>query len=232
MFDIQKHKFILIQILKDVYSDKEIGSVLGFKGGTAVYLFYNLPRFSTDLDFSLLNEKKADLVFKRIAQISRKYAVIKDSRQKRFTIFFLLSYSQESKNIKIEISKRKFPEYYEVKNYLGVSILTMKKEDIFAHKLVALLDRKSIANRDLFDLWYFLKNNWEINRALVELRTKEKFKTYLRKCLKAFEKVNETYILQGLGEVLEKEYKAWAKENLKKDLIFLMKYYLETLDGH
>ena len=47
------------QILKDIYTDASISSLLGFKGGTCVYLFYNLPRFSVDLDFDLLtiNEK-------------------------------------------------------------------------------------------------------------------------------------------------------------------------------
>ena len=36
------HKNILIKILKDIYTDSTIGPILGFKGGTAVYLFYNL----------------------------------------------------------------------------------------------------------------------------------------------------------------------------------------------
>jgi len=105
----------------------------------------------------------------------------------------------------------------------------MKKEDILAHKLVALLERKNIANRDLFDLRYFLKNNWIINKELVEFRTKERFKDYLKKCIKAVEKVNKKYLLQGLGEVLDEKEKRWVKENLKKELLFLMRYYLENL---
>ena len=229
MLDIQKHKFVLVQILKDIYADKEISSALGFKGGTAVYLFYNLPRFSRDLDFNLLHEHKKDLVFKKLKKILARHAEIKEARKKRFTIFFLLSYNSEAPNIKVEISERKFPDHYEVKNYLGVSILTMKKENIFAHKLVALLERKNIANRDLFDLWYFLKNNWQIDKKLVELRTKEKFRDYLRKCIKLVERVNEKYVLQGLGEVLDEQQKKWVKENLKKELIFLMKYYLKNV---
>ena len=41
-------------ILKDIYADITINSLLGFKGGTCAYFFYNLPRFSVDLDFDLL----------------------------------------------------------------------------------------------------------------------------------------------------------------------------------
>lgn len=40
--NIIEHKNILIKILKDIYTDNTVGPVLGFKGGTAVYLFHNL----------------------------------------------------------------------------------------------------------------------------------------------------------------------------------------------
>lgn len=49
--DVNKHKFFMMQVLKDIYSDRELASCLGFKGGTALMFFYNLPRFSVDLDF-------------------------------------------------------------------------------------------------------------------------------------------------------------------------------------
>jgi len=53
MIDIQTHRLFMIKILKDIYSNFELSSLLGFKGGTALYLFYELPRFSVDLDFNL-----------------------------------------------------------------------------------------------------------------------------------------------------------------------------------
>ncbi len=231
MIDIQKHKFILVRVLKEIYSDKEIAPILGFKGGTACYLFYNLPRFSVDLDFNLLDKDKKDVVFQKIKKFLMKYGQLKEAREKRYTLFFLLSYGDESTNIKVEISKRKFTENYEVKNYLGIPMLVMEKKDMLAHKLVALLDRSDIANRDLFDLWYFLENNWPINKEIVELRTNKPFKNYLKKCIKSVRKVSERYILQGLGEVLAEERKRWVKENLKKELLFLMEYYLESQRG-
>ncbi len=225
MFDIQNHKYVLVQILKDIYSDREIASVIGFKGGTAAYLFYSLPRFSVDLDFNLLKPDRKDLVFEKMQDILKDYGNIKIAREKRYTIFFLLSYGEKSKNIKVEISKREFPDNYEVKNYLGIPMLVMVRKDIFAHKLVALLDRRGFANRDLFDLWFFFKNNWQINKEIVELRTKKKFKDYLKDCIKQVKGVNETYILQGLGEVLDAQQRKWVKNSLKKDLIFLMRNY-------
>lgn len=44
--DVNKHKFFMMQVLKDVYSDRELANCLGFKGGTALMFFYGLPRFS------------------------------------------------------------------------------------------------------------------------------------------------------------------------------------------
>lgn len=228
MVDIQKHKFILVSILKDIYGDTSLGSLLGFKGGTAAYLFYGLPRFSVDSDFNLLNPDKKDFVFEKLRNILKEYGKLKEVKEKRFTLFFLLSYGEKEQNIKIEVSKKEFPNHYEVKNYLGISILVMKKEDMFAHKLVALLERKNIASRDLFDLWYFMKNNWEINKKLVELRTNMIFKEYFKKCIEVLQNFNEKYILQGIGELLEKKQKVWARENLKKDVLFLLNFYLEN----
>jgi predicted nucleotidyltransferase component of viral defense system len=229
MIDIQKHKFVLIEILKDIYTDKDLGPILGFKGGTAIYLFYNLPRFSVDLDLNLLDIKKKKLVFEKIRKILSKYGTVKDAREKRFTLFYLLSYGEKSANVKVEISKRKFPDQYEVLNYLGIPMLVIKREDMFAHKLVTLLERKNIANRDLFDLWFFLSEKFSINKDLVEFRTKEKFNEYLRRCVRAIENVDDRYILQGMGEILDESKKAWTRQNLKKELLFLMKLYSNTV---
>jgi len=56
--EVTKHKTNLTNILIDIYKDSLLGSVLGFKGGTAAMLFFNLPRFSVDLDFDLLVDFK------------------------------------------------------------------------------------------------------------------------------------------------------------------------------
>ena len=223
MLDKNKHRSILLQILKDIYSDIEISSALGFKGGTAAYIFYELSRFSVDLDFDLLDESKADIVFEKLERILKEYGEIKDSFHKRFTVFFLLSYGKKEHNIKIEINKRSFGSKYEIKNYLGISIQTMVIEDMVAHKLVALLDRKNVANRDIFDIWFFLKNHYEINEKIIKTRTGLKLKEYLNKCVKFLEKYNDKYILQGIGELIDEKQKIWIKNKLKSEVLFLLK---------
>ena len=55
----------MVQILKEIYADIELANCLGFKGGTAMMFFYDLPRFSVDMDFNLLCNKKEDIVITR-----------------------------------------------------------------------------------------------------------------------------------------------------------------------
>ena len=43
MIDINKHKFLLVQILKEIYTDIELANCLGFKGGTALMLYKDFP---------------------------------------------------------------------------------------------------------------------------------------------------------------------------------------------
>ncbi len=76
MLDVNRHKFFLVQILKDIYSDVELAATLGFKGGTAMMFFYDLPRFSVDLDFNLRTRDNQDLAYDKVRSILLKYGKI------------------------------------------------------------------------------------------------------------------------------------------------------------
>jgi predicted nucleotidyltransferase component of viral defense system len=227
MLDINTHKTILLQILKDIYTDTSLGPVLGLKGGTAAYLFYRLGRFSVDLDFDLLDSEKESSVYKKLEAILGQYGVIKEKHWKQHTLSFVLSYDDQAQNIKIEVNLRNFGSSFKLKNYLGIPMLVMVREDMFAHKLVAMLERKKTANRDVYDVWHFLKNRWPVNKQIVEKRTGMSFKDYLRKCLAFVENLNDRNILAGMGGLLDGKQKAWARANLKQDIIFLLKIRLE-----
>jgi len=118
MLKIEKHKFLLVNILKDIYSDTLYGPILGLKGGTAAYLFYGLPRFSVDLDFDLLDVKKEKFVLDKIKEILEGYGEIKDIRKKRFTLFFLYPTMKRLKILKLKFTKRKFPNHYQIQKLL------------------------------------------------------------------------------------------------------------------
>src|SRR3990172_11707863 len=156
MLDVTRHKVVLLEILKDIYADPDLRTILGFKGGTAAMLFYDLPRLSVDLDFDLLKAEKKELVFGKVKEILQKHGILRDAREKKYTLFFLISYEKGKHTIKIDISKRKGISEFHLKHYLGVAVLVMKEEDMAGGKFAAFLTRRKFAARDMFDLWFFL----------------------------------------------------------------------------
>ncbi|OGL66174.1 hypothetical protein A3B21_00465 [Candidatus Uhrbacteria bacterium RIFCSPLOWO2_01_FULL_47_24] len=227
-FDISVHKNILFQILKDIYSDTTIAPLLGFKGGTAALMFFALNRFSVDLDFDLLDKSKEDYVFDRIEQIAKKYGSIKEMGRKRFNLLFVLSYEDNARKIKIEINRRAFGSRYELKTNLGVSMLVMAREDMFAHKLMAMHERVGKTSRDIYDVWFFLEHRWTINKEIVEKRAGMTFPELMQKCIGQLEKMNNRNILDGLGDLLTESQKDWVRAKLRTETIFLLKAWLES----
>lgn len=220
------HEKILVKILADIYTDATLGHLLGFKGGTAAYLFYELDRFSVDLDFDLVDNTKEDFVMERIHALLLQYGTVKDAEKKRWNLLFVLAYDEKEKNaqnVKIEINRRSFGSQYEHRSYLGISIPVMVKEDMFAHKLMAMVERIGRSNRDIYDVWFFAKHQWPINARIIEERSGTDVYSFYSAAIDALERFDNRYILQGLGELLSEKQKAWVKAHLKEETLFLLR---------
>jgi len=226
--DYAKHKNILLQILKDIYSDTSLSPYLGFKGGTAALLFYDLNRNSVDLDFDLLDDTKEKEVFEKLQKITASYGTITESKIKHFNLLNVISYTPGAQQIKVEVNRRQFGSKYELKTYLGISMLVMVKEDMFAHKLMAMYERIGKTSRDIFDVYFFYKKGWDINKKIVEERSKMSFKETLAKCISMLEEMDNKHTLDGLGELLTEPQKDWARAKLKDETIFLLKLVLSN----
>ncbi len=222
-----KHKTHLINILLEIYKNDFLANLFGFKGGTALLLFYNLPRLSVDLDFDLTIEPKKEII-KQITQtltdiFTFKNYTIKDYKKKRQTLFWNLSYGKGLAHIKVEISTRHNPfNRYEWRNLYGTQIKVLKIEDMIAHKLVAIIDRPTLASRDLFDAHYLLQTQYAsgINYKIIKYRTKQypyQFYASLIKTIK--NQVTPRNVLAGLGELLERNQKDRVKIKLIPELI-------------
>lgn len=227
--DYAVHRTILFQILKDAYSDPVVAPFLGFKGGTAALIFYGLDRISLDLDFDLLDESEEDVVFERMIAIVSRYGTLKQSHKKRFNLFCLVSYEDKAHNIKVEINRRQFGSRYELKSYLGVSMLVMVPEDMFAHKIMAMYERVGKTSRDIYDVWYFLSKRFPINKEIVEKRAGMPFDDLLEACVQKLDKLNNRRILDGTGELLTPSQKDWARARLREETIALLKLRKTTL---
>ncbi len=225
MLDVNRHKFFLVQILKDIYSDIELASVLGFKGGTAMMFFYDLPRFSVDLDFNLIDSKMQDVAYGKVRSILLKYGKITDEAKKFFGPVLVLDYGVGERKLKIEISTRLFDNRYEIKNFLGINIKVMLEADMFAHKVCAMLDRNALTNRDIFDSWFFMQKHTPINTRLVEARMQMPYTDYIRQCIEKLESMGDRGLLQGLGELMDANIKTFVKTKLRTETISLFRFY-------
>ncbi|MDI6699572.1 MAG: hypothetical protein QME85_11670 [Candidatus Saccharicenans sp.] len=106
-------------------------------------------------------------------------------------------------------------------------MLPRASEDMFAHKLVALLERSITASRAIYDIWYFLENRWPLNKEIVEMSARKNFKDHLEKYITFIESISDCQTLSGIGDLLEAEQKVWVKNNLRNDTIFFLKLCLE-----
>jgi len=218
MLDIKQHDLILKQILRDIYKNSKLQGQLAFKGGTCLYLFYGLNRFSTDLDFNLTSE---EFSFEELTEIMSQYINIDNFRNKKNTWFWLGSYKKGLQKIKIEVSKRSYPDEYVVNDFFGLLVKTLSPSYMFAHKLCAITDRRKLQNRDLFDSWFMFKKEWEPNEEILKMRTNMNKSEYYKYLIDFINKnVNKNYILDGLGEVLDEKLKIWVKQNLVDELLF------------
>lgn len=223
--DVNKHKFFMMQVLKDIYSDKELANCMGFKGGTALMFFYNLPRFSVDLDFNLIDKTKEKRVYEKVRAILLRYGKIFDEAIKFYGSIIVLDYGIGERKMKVEISNREYDNHYEIKNLLGIEMKVLILPDMFAHKLCALLDRTEITSRDIFDCWFFLQNHCAINAGIVEERMKMPLSDYIQKCINRLEEISDKALMSGLGELTDAKMKTFVKTKLRKETIQLLSFF-------
>ncbi len=199
--DKQKHKLYMAQILSLIFKDRELCNLLAFKGGTALMFFHSLPRFSTDLDFNLLDSAKVDFVYDRVRAILARFGRIDDEAKKNYGVLLVLDYGKGERMLKVEISNRQYDDHYEQLSLAGTDIRVMVMPDMFAHKLCAMGER--LSPRDVFDVNFFLKNHIPVNERIIAARTGKTVAEYAAWCSERVLETSPKLLMQGLGEVVE-----------------------------
>lgn len=211
--DKNKHKLYMAQILSLIYKDKDLCNVMAFKGGTSLMFFHNLNRFSTDLDFNLLNPEKLDVVYEKVRAILTRFGTIDDEAKKLYGPVLVLNYGKGERMLKVEISTRQYPNHYEMRSLAGTDVRVMTMPDMFAHKLCAMGER--LSPRDIYDVYFFLKNHTEINEEIVKIRTGKSVSDYAAWCAEYVKGASPKLLMQGLGEVLDDvKSKSFVKNKL------------------
>ena len=179
----QEKHYIQTIVINSIYSS--INRELVFKGGTSLMFFYNLNRFSEDLDFTLIGEIDINKLISNIKRdlenfgISNKIIGLKeDERSISFKIGAqgpLFNKEIERCFVSIDISKREKVEKFEVlefrsqyKDILGFSVVIMDKKELFAEKVRALITRNQA--RDLYDTYFLLKQGVKIDINLIDAK--------------------------------------------------------------
>lgn len=152
-------------ILKKLF-ESEIGKSFVFKGGTALRLAYGSPRFSEDLDFSVVEEFDKEALDVLAKSIDNEYEALElvEARQKHFTYFALFRVKEEfaplAFSIKFEASIR--PVNWQKDKDYKLLALSSKVTNLTILAQVATLERIEQEKltidparvRDIFDLWF------------------------------------------------------------------------------
>jgi len=158
----EEYEMIILKAL----SDSKLGKSFIFRGGTALRLAYGSPRFSVDLDFSIIGDidkKKLKELLKKISDQNTSLQ-LKEALQKKFTYFGLFKvkedFLKQSFSIKFEASIRRVKMVKDRDYKLVVLKSSVTSLTVLAQ--VASLEwikkeKKSIKPariRDIFDLWF------------------------------------------------------------------------------
>ncbi len=183
-------------IEKDYLSDLILLSIsrhtkeeLIFKGGTCLFKFYKLDRFSEDLDFTLKKELDITRLLNRIVSDLKVFGIeceIKKMKQTHNAIMITLRikgpfYTGDDKTIatmRIDINTKSTIELKPlVQRYISLypdipifSIIIMQEKEILSEKIRAILTRTKA--RDIYDLWFLLKKGVEFDPNLVKKKLK------------------------------------------------------------
>lgn len=169
---------ILNKLLKS-----SLATALIFKGGTALRLAYQSPRFSEDLDFSLLKKIKFSDFKKEIEELPKEVVTISISelKEKYYTHFALVKIKdkllKQTFSIKVEVSKRpvnwieredyQFSQLISPTSPLSLSGLVVTLERCYKDKTHAIYERTK--GRDFFDLWWLSQR---LNKKISSLKRK------------------------------------------------------------
>lgn len=177
-------EYLQVIILNSIYKHN-FGKVMFFMGGTALRFFYNLPRFSEDLDFDTpsLNLEEFKEILKTIEEGLRKEGFsLVISSEKRNNLFIAELYFKDLMKlyeitdkrgldlmIKIEVYKPKWglENESDVLSLYGYnfSSLLLGKGNMLSEKLCALFNRKR--GRDIYDTLFMLKKQFPFNESVL-----------------------------------------------------------------
>lgn len=196
-------------ILRGLFESK-FGERLALKGGTALRLAYGSPRFSDDLDFSILGEISPKIFLRTVRTIANRHPNIflAEARQKHNTLFALFKITdillRLPLSIKVEVSLRKI-SWKKEKDYKLTSLKSLISNIVVLGNTVTLVRvkkdklqafRQRQEPKDLYDLWFISAKLGEAFKPPSHCLSQKSIKQNLNKYLPR----DEQYVLNFLAE--------------------------------
>jgi hypothetical protein len=181
------------------------------------------------LDFDILGKYDENIIEKIILSIKpilETFWEITDFARKENTILFELRYKDNERRLKVEISTRWESWSFLKKNFLWENIYIMSEEDLFSNKLLALLNRKAITNRDIFDIWFFLSKWVGINEKIILDFVGKEAKVYLIEVKNFIQNYDFNKILYWLWEMIDSKQKNFVKTKMKDEILWFLDFYM------
>ncbi|MEE9170761.1 MAG: nucleotidyl transferase AbiEii/AbiGii toxin family protein [bacterium] len=180
---------VISRALVEIYSDDLLRSALAFRGATVLHKLYLQPaiRYSEDID---LVQTKAEPIGEILDRLRERLVFLGSPkvRQKERSNTMIFSFDSEiapsiPMKLKLEVNCREhfavfgwklMPYAIESRWFTGqCELTTFELEELLGSKLRALYQRKK--GRDIFDLWYALKN-----ASVDSAKVIEAFYTYMQ----------------------------------------------------
>jgi len=179
-FQQEKH-YVQTTVLYAIY--RYLASELVFKGGTALFFFYGLDRFSEDLDITKTGEVDYRLLLDNITKTLNTFGIKHETKEKRSLAGKKIKIKAQGPLYRGELSesivdldisgrndlilkpeiREVVPAYDDIRPF---SVPVMKKEEIAAEKVRAIMKR--VKARDLYDLAFLIKKGVGIDMGLVD----------------------------------------------------------------
>ena len=206
--------------LSRLYQEKGSDNLL-FKGGTALRIIWQSPRFSEDLDFTGVNitMKEIEVLMEgALAKIEMEGVqteiVESKSTSGGYLAIFQLETTEYKSSIQVEVSlrngKKGIGTAALVQSDLVVpyTLIHLKEDVLVAEKIRACLTRAKA--RDFYDLYFILRGRMAFKEAFIQdkqLKTKilcivKSGKLDFKRELKAFLPVNQHMIIKGFPKTL------------------------------
>jgi len=225
----QYRESIIIEAVQALAKSR-VGSQIAFKGGTALKLFYDLPRYSEDIDYDILPGTSAkDLLDIMRRLFKKKKWEITDETVKYYTILLELRFAGPERNfrLKIEISTREKELDTTILSLRGVPVLTLEPSFLMTEKLRTFIDRQ--AGRDIFDAWFILKNAHPLNESMIKKAFGDQLNFY-QTILAKIEKADPKKIFRDTGKLLGHDYRNWIKTSFLADFNRLVSNKIKELE--